>query len=222
MAGRFLTTEPSGKPYRLFLRQFEEAPRVCGCSGASEEGRDALGLGWAHCKQDSLSPAVMWLKPSQAHKTSPLHGMTPPSQERVPPSSPSPTKAWSCLPVETPSHVDLCSLSQTFGLGLTGSFWHGVTLHGASQVMPASAGDRRDVGLIPGSGRSPGGGHGNPLQDSCLENPMDRGAWRATVQRVTKSQTRWKWLSTHSMVLRESDGFHISQMARGSFFGCCL
>ena len=46
-----------------------------------------------------------------------------------------------------------------------------------------------DAGSIPGSGRSPGGGHGNPLQHSCLENPMDKGAWRATVQRVTKSDT---------------------------------
>ena len=45
---------------------------------------------------------------------------------------------------------------------------------------PANAGDIRDVGLIPGSGRSPGGRHGNPLQYSCLENPMDRGAWQAT------------------------------------------
>ena len=43
--------------------------------------------------------------------------------------------------------------------------------------LPANAGDVRDVGLIPGSGRSPGGGHGNPLQSSYLENPMDRGAW---------------------------------------------
>ena len=47
----------------------------------------------------------------------------------------------------------------------------------------------RDAGLIPGSGRSPGGGHGNPLQYSCLENPTDRGAWGATIQRVTQSQT---------------------------------
>ena len=46
-----------------------------------------------------------------------------------------------------------------------------------------------DLGSIPGSGRSPGGGHGNPLQYSCLENPMDRGAWWATVHGVTKSQT---------------------------------
>ena len=55
--------------------------------------------------------------------------------------------------------------------------------------LPVNAGDVRDVGSIPGSGRSPGGGHGNPLQYSSLENPMDRGAWRATVHRVTKSQT---------------------------------
>ena len=46
---------------------------------------------------------------------------------------------------------------------------------------PASAGGIRDMGLIPGSGRSPGGGHGNPLQCSCLENPMERGAWQASV-----------------------------------------
>ena len=45
---------------------------------------------------------------------------------------------------------------------------------------PGNAGDIRDLGLIPGSGRSPGGGHGNPLQYSCLENPMDRGVWQAT------------------------------------------
>ena len=57
---------------------------------------------------------------------------------------------------------------------------------------PANAGDIRDAGSIPGSGRSPGGGHGNPLQYSCLENPVDRGAWRATVRGVTKSQTRLK------------------------------
>jgi len=53
-----------------------------------------------------------------------------------------------------------------------------------------SAGVAGDAGLIPESGRSPGGGHGNLLRYSCLENPMDRGAWRATVHRVTKSQIR--------------------------------
>ena len=59
---------------------------------------------------------------------------------------------------------------------------------------PASAGDTGDVGLIPGSGRSPGEGHGNPLQYSCLENPKDRGAWWAAVHGVTKSRTRLKRL----------------------------
>ena len=53
----------------------------------------------------------------------------------------------------------------------------------------STAGDARDMGSIPGSGRSPGGGHGNPLQYSYLENPMDRGAWQATVHGVAKSQT---------------------------------
>ena len=52
---------------------------------------------------------------------------------------------------------------------------------------PANAGDIRDTGSIPGSGRSPVEGHGNPLQYSCLENPMNRGTMRATVHRVTKS-----------------------------------
>ena len=55
--------------------------------------------------------------------------------------------------------------------------------------LPANAGDVRDTGLIPGLGRSPGEGHGNPLQYSWLENLIDKGAWWATVLRVTKSQT---------------------------------
>ena len=53
---------------------------------------------------------------------------------------------------------------------------------------PANVGDTGKADLIPGSGRSPGGGNGNPLQYSCLQNSMDRGAWRATVHGITKSQ----------------------------------
>ena len=74
----------------------------------------------------------------------------------------------------------------------------------ASQVvlvvknLPANAGDVRDVGLIPGWGRSPGRRHGHPLQYSCLENPVDRRAWEATVHRVVKSQTRLKRRRTHT------------------------
>ena len=65
--------------------------------------------------------------------------------------------------------------------------------------LPASAGDARDVHSVPDLGRSPGEGNGNPFQYSCLENPMDRGAWRATVHRVPKSQTRLSnWACTHT------------------------
>ena len=57
---------------------------------------------------------------------------------------------------------------------------------------PINAGDIRDTGSIPGLGRSPGGKHGNPLQYSCMENALDRGAWWATVHRVAKSRTLLK------------------------------
>ena len=62
---------------------------------------------------------------------------------------------------------------------------------------PANAGDIRDVRSIPGSGRFPGAEHDNPLQFSCLESPVDRGAWRATVPRIAKSWTRLKRLRLH-------------------------
>ena len=76
---------------------------------------------------------------------------------------------------------------------------------GASQValvvknLPANAGDIRDTGSIPGLGRSPGDRHGNPLQYSCLENLIDRGAWQATVYWVTKSWTWLKQLNMHTL-----------------------
>ena len=85
--------------------------------------------------------------------------------------------------------------------------WIWAALLPASQValvvknLTANAGDVRDADSIPESGRSPGRGHGNPLQYSCLETPMDRGAWRTTVYGVTKSQTRLKWLSMHAHIL---------------------
>ena len=64
--------------------------------------------------------------------------------------------------------------------------------------LPANAGDVRDTDLISGLGRFPGGCHGNPLQCSCLENPMDRGAWWVIGHRVAKSLTCLKGLSTHA------------------------
>ena len=79
-------------------------------------------------------------------------------------------------------------------------------LDGTSQVAlvvknpPAHTREVRDIprGSVPWYGRSPGGGHGNPLQCSCLQNPMDRGAWWATVHGVAKSHTQPKWLSTYT------------------------
>ena len=79
-----------------------------------------------------------------------------------------------------------------------------VYIYGVSQVvlvvknLSASVGDIKDMGLIPGLGRSPGGGYGNTLQYFCLENPMARGAWQATVHRVAKSQTRLRHTHTHT------------------------
>ena len=73
----------------------------------------------------------------------------------------------------------------------------------ASQValvvknLPARAGDARDASLIPGSGRSAGGGHSNPLHYSCLENPMDRGAWQTTGHGIAESDTA-KQLNTET------------------------
>ena len=86
-----------------------------------------------------------------------------------------------------------------------------VLFQGASQAallvknLPASAGDVRDASSIPGWGRSPGGGHGNPLQYSCLENSMCGGAHWATVHGVAKSQTWLKGSSMHSCNLRNSN-----------------
>ena len=84
-------------------------------------------------------------------------------------------------------------------------FWFQYTLKWASQLtpvvknLPTNTGDITDVSSIPGSGRSPGGGHGNPLQCSCLEHPMEWRAWRATVNRVTKSCTQLKKVSLQTL-----------------------
>ena len=76
----------------------------------------------------------------------------------------------------------------------------GFTDGASGEEPPANARDIREFPSL-GVEDSPEGGHGNPLQYSCLENPMDRGAWQATVYRVTKSRTRLKWLSMHTFFL---------------------
>ena len=81
----------------------------------------------------------------------------------------------------------------------TNSIFQGYRDHRASQAVPvnppANARDPKDVASVPGSERSPGGGHGNPPWYSCLENPMDRGAWWGTVHAVPKSWTQWSDLA---------------------------
>ena len=84
----------------------------------------------------------------------------------------------------------------------------------ASQVvlvvknLPANAGDVREAGSIPGSGRSPGGGNSNPFQYSCLENPMDRGAWWATVHGSQRVRHNWRDLA-HTHALTQSFKKHL-------------
>ena len=103
------------------------------------------------------------------------------------------------------AHPDLYATNFHFvqmpDLGVSYSSSLGLPGGANGKELVANAGDTRDVGSIPGSGRSPAGRHGNPLQYSCLENPMDRKAWRATVHRVTKSQTRLQRLSTRACIL---------------------
>ena len=94
----------------------------------------------------------------------------------------------------------------SMGSHRVGHDWSGlVAAAGVVRNPLANAGDERDMGLIPGLGRSPGGGHGNPLQYSRLENPMDRGAWQVTVHGIAKSQTQLQLLSTHCSTTTTGD-----------------
>ena len=98
-------------------------------------------------------------------------------------------------PSPTPGvHPNSCLLSRWCHPTISSSV---IPFSSCPQSFPAS-GDWIDMDWIPGSGRSPEGGHGDPLQCSYLENPMGRGTWKATVHGVAKSQTRLKGLSTHT------------------------
>ena len=81
--------------------------------------------------------------------------------------------------------------------------------------------DLRDQGSIPGWRRSPAGGHGNPLQYSCLENSMDRGAWQAGVQREAQNQTRLKQPSTHTHTFY-SPAYQLDILLSSMFFNLYL
>ena len=83
--------------------------------------------------------------------------------------------------------------------------------------LPVNAGDLRDLGLIPQLGRSPGGGYGNPFQYSCLENPIDRGAWRATVHWVTESNTpEATWHACMSYILSGNNCPHSNRLSEAA------
>ena len=130
-----------------------------------------------------------WRQPTDMHTTWPPFQQTPWylfCAKLLAPHFAKPATVWTLLPMEQASHVALVVKNPS-----------------------ANAGDIRDRGSTPGLGRYPGGGNGNPLQYSCLKNPMDRRVWWATVHRVAKSWTWLKWLSAHTC----TDG--ISPQQRG-------
>ena len=115
-----------------------------------------------------------------------------PSSTKVPPSTPISSHSFPASKEET-------ALRCTQSSALTPShFSIGFSDGTMVKNLLAKAGNARDEGLIPGSGRSPGEGNCKPLQYSCLKTPIDRGAWRATVHGVTKSQTG---LNAHTLIL---------------------
>ena len=79
--------------------------------------------------------------------------------------------------------------------------------------LPANAGDSRDAGLIPESGRSPGGGNGNALQYSCLENTMDRGVWWATVHGVAKTRTELSTAQSVQEIVKDREAWHAAVLS---------
>ena len=111
-----------------------------------------------------------------------------------------------CFPLRSVIHFELVFVEGVRFVSRSTVFFFFFFLHANIQLIglswwlsskesSCSARVAGDMGLIPGSGRSPEGGHGNPLQHSCLENPVERGAWRAMVHRVAKSQTWLKQLA---------------------------
>ena len=159
--------------------------------GAPNQGGDLRGL-WPHPASAPLisvhgpcqgpfggaSGALVGLQTSTVILYRTPHGHCFPSGGREAPSDNKTPKLWLLL-----SFYIFTNL--LFIPPLVGRQASQVAL--AVKTLPATAGDVRDLGFIPRSGRSPGGGHGNPLQYSCLENPTDRKAWQAMVHGVTAS-----------------------------------
>ena len=124
---------------------------------------------------------LVWEDPLQKGKASHWSGKYPLQYSRLENSLDN--SPWGCKESDMTERLSLCFTSWRVVLGV--------------KNPSANAGYVRNVGSVPGLGRSSGEGNGNPVQYSCLENPMDRGAWWAIVHWVAKSQTGLKWLSTH-------------------------
>ena len=115
------------------------------------------------------------------------------------------TLSISCTPIQNERLKEKikglsCWGNWVFYIGSHSGWWQDFPGGWVVKNPPANAGDSRNMGSIPGLGRSPGAGNGNSLQCSCLENPMDRGAWQAAVCRVAKSQTEWLSMHAHRMM----------------------
>ena len=114
---------------------------------------------------------------------------------------------WNRLPFPSPIYILYDTFPSAYDFSVSWLQASQVALHQVVvKNLPAKAGDGRDAGSIPGLGRSPGGGHGNPLQCSCLENPMDRGAWQTTVHGVAKG---WTQLSIHTHTHTRNNNYSI-------------
>ena len=111
----------------------------------------------------------------------------------------------------------MSSLNQFYeGVCKISTYWVNIGPSLVSEVK-ASASNVGDLGSIPGLGRSPGEGNGNPLQYSCLENPMDKGAWQSAVRGVTKTWTRLKWLSMYTSCKYEALNQYICSKSKAQW-----
>ena len=114
-------------------------------------------------------------------------------------STPGLWRAGLCLPLQPQTSPLDPATSGHQGLGLAFALCFSCSGYGKDPTCQCRR--HRDERSIPGSGRSPGGDHGNPPEYSCLENPMDRGTWEATVHRMAQTQTQWKRLGIHTGII---------------------
>ena len=123
--------------------------------------------------------------------------------------------------MQTGSQRCICTTVFISALFTIAKIWKGFPGGAVVKSLPADAGDAPGTSSIPGRRRSPGGGSGNPLQHSCLDKFMDRGAWWATVHGVALSGTRFQ-LSTHGIQNRYGNTVSIHQWMKGQKDIMCM